>query len=134
MSENSSQPDFSEVTVLIVDDDEAVRDSLCGFLTDGGWQIQTADSAETALEIVRSGVGDIVVTDVRMPGMDGIEAMGRILSEHNTLPVILNTAYSSYKDNFLSWSADAYVIKSSDLKELKAAIKKLLEKSEADEA
>ena len=42
------------------------------------------------------------------------------------MPVILNSAYSSYKDNFLSWSADAYVVKSSDLGELKQTIKSLL--------
>ncbi len=95
MSENSSQPDFSEVTVLIVDDDEAVRDSLCGFLTDGGWQIQTADSAETALEIVRSGVGDIVVTDVRMPGMDGIELLDHLRDADSDIEVLVTTGHST---------------------------------------
>ena len=64
--------------------------------------------------------------------MDGIEAMGRVLSEHNKLPVILNTAYASYTDNFLTWSADAYVIKSSDLTELKDTIKKLLDKNKTE--
>lgn len=71
-----------------------------------------------------------MVLDIAMPGMDGIEALGRILGQDNTLPVILNTAYSSYKDNFMSWSADAYVVKSSDLTELKAEIRKALEKGE----
>jgi CheY-like chemotaxis protein len=66
--------------------------------------------------------------DINMPKMDGIEAMGKILSEHKRIPIIINTAYSSYKDDFMSWSADAYIIKSSDLKELKDKIKELLQK------
>ena len=61
-----------------------------------------------------------------MPKMDGIETMGKILSEHKKIPIIINTAYSSYKDDFMSWSANAYVIKSSDLKELKDKIKEVI--------
>ena len=57
---------------------------------------------------------------------DGIEALGKILAKNNQIPVILNTAYASYKDNFMSWSADAYVIKSSDMRELKDKISEIL--------
>jgi len=63
--------------------------------------------------------------DIYLPGMDGLETMGRILSKNRQIPVILYTAYSSYQDNFLSWAADAYLIKSSDLTELKETIKRL---------
>jgi DNA-binding response OmpR family regulator len=56
--------------------------------------------------------------------------MGRILEEDNEIPVVINTAYSSYKDSFLSWSADAYITKSSDLTELKATIHDILSKGE----
>jgi DNA-binding response OmpR family regulator len=69
---------------------------------------------------------DLVVLDIRMAGMDGIEALQRILDMDNTIPVILNTAYSSYKENFLTWSADAYITKSSDVSELLAKVKELL--------
>ncbi len=63
-----------------------------------------------------------------MPKMEGIEAMGMILSKYKNIPIIINTAYSSYKDNFMSWIADAYIIKSSDLSELKDKIEELLTK------
>ena len=63
-----------------------------------------------------------------MPKMSGIESIGKILSKHKKIPIIINTAYSSYKDEFMSWSADAYIIKSSDLKELKDKIKELIGK------
>ena len=69
---------------------------------------------------------DIMLLDINMPKMNGIESMNRILSEHRKIPIIINTAYSSYKDNFMSWSADAYIIKSSDLRELKSKIKELI--------
>jgi len=71
---------------------------------------------------------DIVVLDIAMPGMDGIETLGRMLSRNNQLPIILHTAYATYKDNFMTWSADAYVVKSSDLTELKAEIERVLAK------
>jgi len=69
---------------------------------------------------------DLVVLDIRMPGMDGLDAMSRILERHPKLKVVLNSAYSSYKDNFMSWAADAYVVKSSDLSELRSTVKALL--------
>jgi DNA-binding response OmpR family regulator len=58
--------------------------------------------------------------------MGGIETMGRILSKHKEIPIIIYTAYSSYKDNFMSWMADAYIIKSSDLTELKNKIEEVI--------
>ena len=81
------------------------------------------------MKIVETDPPDVVVLDIRMPRMDGIEAMGRILGRRNDMPVILNSAYSSYKDDFRSWPADAYVIKSSDTGELKRTIKRVLGKS-----
>jgi len=52
--------------------------------------------------------------------------LGQILSKDNSIPVILNSAFSNYKDSFLSWSADAYLTKSSDLTELKSKIRELI--------
>jgi len=67
--------------------------------------------------------------------MDGVEALGRILSEDNQLPVILHTAYATYKDNFMTWSADAYVVKSSDRSELKDEIRRVLaQRTQSDES
>ena len=69
---------------------------------------------------------DLVILDIRMPGMDGLEALPRILGLKEGLKVILNTAYSQYQDTFMSWAADAYIVKSADLTELKAKVKELL--------
>ena len=119
-------------TILLVEDDPNQRILYSEELARGGYEVLTAADGSEALYSLDQRTPDLVVMDISMPGMDGIEAMGRILSQHNRLPVILNTAYASYKDNFLSWSADAYVIKSSDLTELKAAIRKLLEKNKLE--
>jgi len=118
--------------ILLVEDDANQAILYQQELEADGYEVALATNGREAVEMVGKAEPDLVVMDISMPGMDGIEAMGRMLSQHNKLPVILNTAYAAYKDNFLSWSADAYVIKSSDLEELKATIKKLLDKTKAE--
>jgi len=118
--------------ILLVEDDTNQATLYQQELEADGYEVILATDGREAVQIADDAKPDLVVMDISMPGMDGIEAMGKILSEHNKLPVILNTAYASYKDNFLSWSADAYVIKSSDLTELKATIERLLEKGHAE--
>jgi DNA-binding response OmpR family regulator len=112
-------------TILVVDDDEAIRILLKEELTEEGYQVITADNARDALKLVEQEPLDLVILDIRMPGMDGLEALPRILGMKEGLPVILNTAYSQYKESFMSWAADAYIVKSSDLGELKAKVREL---------
>jgi two-component system response regulator (stage 0 sporulation protein F) len=112
-------------TILVVDDDEAIRGLLMEELTEEGYRVLTAGDAREALRMVEQEPLDLVILDIRMPGMDGLEALPRILGMREGLPVILNTAYSQYKESFMSWAADAYVVKSSDLTELKQKVKEL---------
>ena len=112
--------------VLVVDDEENLCLLYREELESEGYAVTIAQDAERAMRLVNQDPPDVVVMDIRMPRMDGIEAMGLMLNRKNDLPVILNTAYTSYKDDFRSWPASAYVIKSSDLGELKRAIKKVL--------
>ena len=115
-------------TILVVDDDEAIRTLLQEELEDDGYKVLIATNARDALKMVAAEALDLVILDIRMPGMDGLEALPRILGLKDSLPVILNTAYAQYKDRFMSWAADAYVVKSSDLTELKQKIKELVAK------
>jgi CheY-like chemotaxis protein len=115
-------------TILVVDDDDAIRTLLQEELEDEGYKVLIAANAREALKMVEAEPLDLVILDIRMPGMDGLEALPRILGIKEGLPVILNTAYSQYQESFMSWAADAYVVKSSDLTELKEKIKKLVDK------
>jgi DNA-binding NtrC family response regulator len=112
--------------VLVVDDEENLCLLYREELESEGYRVKTAHDAAVAMKILEEDPPDVVVLDIRMPRMDGIEAMGKMLSRRQDLPVILNSAYSSYKDDFRSWPASAYVIKSSDLTELKRALAQVL--------
>ncbi len=113
--------------VLVADDEFAIRKLYERELKKEGYEVIFATNGQEAIQKVRESHPDVIVMDIRMPGMDGIEAMSRILEENNELPVIINTAYTSYKDNFLSWSADAYLTKSADLSELKGTIRNIID-------
>jgi len=111
--------------VLIVDDEPHLRLLYETELRRVGFETMTAANAEQGLEYVTTMPPDIVILDIRMAGMDGIEALQRILERNSSIPVILNTAYSSYRDNFMTWAADAYITKSSDVTELVEKVKEL---------
>ena len=121
-------------TILIVEDDEHQQLLFREELSEEGYDVVVASSAQEALEIVEKVEPDAVVLDIAMPGMDGIEALGRLLAANNHLPDILHTAYATYKDNFMTWSADAYVVKSHDLSELKAELARVIAKRRNDAA
>ena len=112
--------------ILIVEDDPHQCELYHTELTREGHEVMCAHDGREALAQVEKRRPDLVVMDISMPGMDGIEAMSRMLSRDHKLPIILNTAYATYKDNFRAWSADAYVVKTSDLTELKNAIAEVL--------
>lgn len=112
--------------ILIVEDDKNQRLLLEEELREEGYAIFTAANGREALGIVERTMPDVVILDLAMPGMDGLELMGKLLGLNNRLPVIIHTAYSSYQDNFMSWAADAYVIKHADLGELKEAVRGIL--------
>jgi DNA-binding response OmpR family regulator len=120
--------------ILVAEDEKNLRRLYEQELREEGYAVVVAGDGHEAIHLFRKERPDLVVLDILMPGMDGLELMGHMLSEQNEVPVILNTAYPTYQDNFLSWSADAYVIKSADLKELKREIRRLVEERELGEA
>ena len=114
--------------ILIVDDEPHLRLLYETELRRAGYETMTASNAVQGLEFVETMQPDLVILDIRMAGMDGIEAMQRIMERDRRIPVILNTAFSSYKDNYLTWAADAYLTKSSDVTELIETVKRVLDK------
>lgn len=118
-------------TILVVEDDTNQRALYEEELSDEGYNILSAGDGKEALACVARQKPDLIVLDVNMPAMDGLDTLARLLESDAKIPVVLNTAYASYRDSFASWSADAYVVKSSDLSELKATVKRLLEERAA---
>ena len=112
--------------VLVVDDEKNLRILYKEELAEEGYEVDVAESADIAFKMLDDKAYDAIILDIQMPGMNGLEAMGRILHRHRKQAIILNTAYSQFKDDFESWSADAYVVKSSDLSELKEKLKELI--------
>jgi two-component system, response regulator, stage 0 sporulation protein F len=115
-------------TVLIVEDNSNQRKLYTQELEDDGYRVYAVDSGRAAVDFIEKGdvKPDIVVLDICMPDRDGVQTLSDILAKDRHLPVILNTAYTSYRENFLTWSAAEYVVKSADLTELKEAIKRIL--------
>lgn len=116
-------------TILVVEDDKNQLLLYEQELSLEGYIVITAKDGSEAVKKLRENFPDLVVMDIILPEMDGIESMGRIMNERKKIPIIINTAYSGYMDNFMTWAADAYIIKSSDLSELKNKIKEFLGKT-----
>jgi len=112
--------------LLIVEDEKNLRTLYEKEFKNDGYEVFLASEGNEALDIVEKESPDLVIMDIRMPEMDGIEAIKEILNKNKNIPIIINSAYSSYMDNFVSWAAKAYVIKSSDLTELKSKVKEFI--------
>ena len=111
--------------VLIVEDESAQRVLYEAEVSEMGYEVLLAEDGVQAVDVVREEQPDVVVLDLMMPNMHGLDALRKVLSINPTIPVIIHTAYSHYKDNFMSWAAEEYIVKSSDLTELKNAIRRV---------
>jgi len=112
--------------ILVVDDEKNICELYKRELEDEGYAVTVASSGQEGFAAVESNPPDLIVLDIQMPGMDGIEILEKLLGRDKGIPVVLNTAYSHYKDDYHTWGADAYVVKSSDTTKLKAEIRRLL--------
>ncbi|MEJ5201501.1 MAG: response regulator transcription factor [Anaerolineales bacterium] len=118
--------------ILIVDDDALFRRSLAFNLERHGYSVRTAPSAEEAFEIVRHQTPDLVLLDISLPGMDGLEAL-KSFRQQCDVPVIFLTARRRELDEILGLEigADDYVTKPFDLDVLLAHIKAVLRRAKA---
>lgn len=114
--------------ILCVDNDDSLLRLCQEELCEEGYKVILAKDGKEALGKFAEEKPQVVVMDIRMPVMDGIETLVIMLGKDRQVKVILNTAYPQYKENFMTWGAEAYVIKSSDLRELKQKIREVLDK------
>ena len=117
--------------ILVVEDEEGLRLLYEEELKAEGYEVLTARNGKEAIEQLAKGKPDLIILDIVMPVMDGIEALGRIVGKDRKIPIILNSSYPGYRQDFMSWAADAYITKSIDLGELKDKVRELLEKGRA---
>jgi DNA-binding response OmpR family regulator len=112
--------------IMVVDDEDSIRFLYEEELKDEGFDVVSYPDALSAIDDFDNQKPDLVLLDIAMPKMSGLDAL-RILKEKSPdTPIIMSTAYSHYKQDFSTWIADAYIVKSPDLTELKEKIKELL--------
>lgn len=136
MSQLKGKPEFEKFgvkvklepgkTVLVVDDEEVIRDYFARTLTE--YRVLTAASGEEALDIVKRDRPNLVLLDIRMPGIDGIETLRRIKEIDREIVVIMLSAHGTLKTNLEAAHLGAYnsMSKPFDLKEMKSVIKSAL--------
>ena len=112
--------------ILLVDDEESIHLLYREELEEEGYEVHSALSGEEALEELGIIKPDLVILDINMPGMNGIDVLRRIKESNPSLPVILSSAYQEFKQDLASWASDDYIVKSANLDELKASVKRHL--------
>ena len=119
-------------TILIVEDEPAQQLLYETEFQEMGFRTVIARDGEEAIDKVREVRPDVVILDLMLPRKHGLDALREVLAADPNLPVIIHTAYSHYKDDFMSWAAEEYVVKSSDLGELKKAVERVLARRSGD--
>ena len=112
--------------ILLVEDERPLCLLYEEELSREGYEVTAVTDAEAALAELGKTSFDLIVTDIRMPGKNGIDLITQIMGLRKDIPIIINSAYQSYKEDFMTWAADAYVVKSSSLDELKSKIRQLM--------
>jgi len=114
--------------VLVADDERQIRDLLSEFLTSEGYEVLLASDGEEATGLAEREYPDVILLDVKMPGIDGIEVCKRLKAEPKTqfIPVIMITGYVDNKMAAIEAGADDFVNKPIDLVELAVRLKSIL--------
>jgi CheY-like chemotaxis protein len=120
--------------ILLVEDNEFQRQLYREELEQEGYDVEIALDGDNALAKVEACKPDLIVLDIELPNRDGIETMRKLLEDHPSLPIILNSAYAHYKSNFISWGAQAYVIKTSDTTDLLREVARVMETNGSGDA
>jgi DNA-binding NtrC family response regulator len=121
---------MAEARILVVDDEAAQRDILGGFLRKQGFDVQEAASAPEALAVLRAEPIDLVLTDVRMPGMSGLELLREVHALNPEIPVLVLTAYGNVVDAVAAMRDGAvdYLTKPVDIDAVLHRVQKVLER------
>ena len=113
--------------ILVVDDEENIRFLYKVEFEDMGFEVETAENGAECIEHLKKSKNfELIILDIKMGPLNGLDTIKEIMNMRKESRVIFSSAYDEYKEDFNTWAADAYVIKSADLTELKDTVKKLL--------
>ena len=120
-----------KISILIVDDEESVRDSLLNWFIEDGYNVRCAENAKIALLMLENDSFDIILADIKMPGMDGLEMLRRIKLLKSDSIVIVMTAFATVDTavQALKDGAFDYITKPFEQNELKTKIRNILRNS-----
>ncbi|WP_063048908.1 response regulator transcription factor [Nocardia arthritidis] len=123
--------DGSPITVLVVDDEPVLAEMMSMALRYEGWEVTTAGDGRTAIAKTREARPDVVVLDVMLPDMTGLEVLGKLRSQLPSLPVLLLTAKDSVEDRIAGLTAggDDYVTKPFSIEEVVLRLRSLLRRT-----
>jgi len=121
---------MQQKTILIVDDEEAQRETLSGYLKKKGMAVFTADNGKEALDITRNQLIDIILSDIRMPEITGLELLKQVKEINPDISVVMITAFGSIEDavEAMKSGAEDYIQKPIDLNYLDIVIRKIIDK------
>ena len=112
--------------ILLVDDEESIQIVYREEFEDDGYQVISALNGEDGLVKFTEEKPDIVILDIQMPGMNGVEVLRKMKMLNPSIPVILSSAYQEFKRDLGTWASDEYVVKSGDIEDLKNAVRRLV--------
>ncbi|HEY6548531.1 MAG TPA: sigma-54 dependent transcriptional regulator, partial [Vicinamibacteria bacterium] len=121
---------LARARLVVIDDERNAADALGALLHDDGYEVAVGYDAETALRLLEAQEPDLVLTDLRLPGLDGLELLGRIRQMHPSTMVIVMTAYGTVKNavKAMKLGAEDYLSKPVDVEELELVVSRALEK------
>ena len=117
-----------EQLILVVDDEEGLRDGLMKLLQDEGYGVVCAEDGEHALNVLRETRVDLILTDMRMPGMSGIDLLKKVCERHGNIHVIILTGYGEIESYIeaMNFGAMEYVSKPFKVNELRFIVNRIL--------
>lgn len=128
--------------ILVVDDELLIRDLLYDFFVSKDWDVAVAEGGQKAIDYLKNQEFDVVLTDIKMPDVSGVDLTGRIRDLYGSLPIIIMTGYPSLDTALaaLRYKVDEYVIKPFNVNQLYKTVEKVVQqkrdqmKSEGKEA
>jgi len=112
--------------ILVVDDEKAIRILYAAEFEEGGHKVIATGDGSEVMELIHREAPDLIILDIRLGNYNGLNLLREIRNAHYDLPVVLSTAYPAFRHEPKSIAADYYVLKTSNLKELKLKIEMAL--------